>query len=155
MDKNCDHTSVGMIIKKDNSILLIERRKPPFGFSPPAGHLDGDTFEHSAMRETEEEVGLKVNKVALIAEGRKENKCRRIDGTWHYWKIYQLETEGALKRSEDETKQANWYSTDQIKKLAKRTEKFIQGTVSQEDWEISPGLEPVWYEWFKEIGILN
>ena len=135
MIKSCDHTSVGMIIKKQDSILLIERMKPPFGFAPPAGHLDGDTYENSAIRETQEEVGLKVNKVTLIAEGRKENPCRRTDGSWHYWKIYELETEGEIKRSLDETKQASWCSREQISTLAKKTEEYLQGNISQEEWE--------------------
>ena len=35
MGKECDHTSVGMIIKRGEETLLIERKKPPFGFAPP------------------------------------------------------------------------------------------------------------------------
>jgi len=65
-DNICDHTSVGMIIRKGENILLIERRIFPFGFAPPAGHLDGDTFDHSALRETEEEVGLKSKSSKLL-----------------------------------------------------------------------------------------
>jgi ADP-ribose pyrophosphatase YjhB (NUDIX family) len=154
MTKVCDNKSVGMLIKRGEKVLLIERRKPPFGFAPPAGHLDGDTFEHSAIRETEEEVGLKVNKVTLLVEGKKENKCRRIGGNWHYWKICQVETVGDIKRSEDETKQANWYSADEIEELAKKTESYLSGTVSRKEWEKSPGIEPVWYEWFRELNLL-
>ncbi len=116
--------------------------------------MDGDTFEHSAIRETEEEVGLKVSKVTLLVEGRKDNKCRRIGGSWHYWKIYQVETDEDIKRSEDETKQAGWYSIDEIKTLAEKTRSYLGGTISQEDWEKSPGIEPVWYEWFRELGLL-
>lgn len=154
MDKICDNTSVGMIIKKGEDILLIERRKPPFGFAPPAGHLDGDTFDHSAIRETEEEVGLKVLETKLLTEGRKGNKCRRVGGDWHYWKIYEIKTEGEIKRSEDETKQADWYNSEQIKNLTDRTKKYLAGLIPENEWQKSPGLEPVWYEWFKEIGIV-
>ena len=154
MSDICDHKSVGMIIRRDEKILLIERRKFPFGFAAPAGHLDGDTYEHSAIRETEEEVGLKTKGIKLLTEGRKENKCRREDGNWHYWKIYEVETEGELNRSESETKQAGWYNLEQIKKMMLRTRKYLKGKISEEEWQQAPGLEPIWLEWFKDIGII-
>lgn len=155
MAKICDHTSVGMLVWKDDKLLLIERAKFPFGFAIPAGHVDGDkTFEESAIRELEEEVGLNAKEIKLVVEGRKENHCRRDDGSWHYWKIYQVETGGDIKRSEDETKQANWYSRQQIKEFGNKTEKYNRKEISEEEWNKNPGLEPVMYEWFKELNII-
>jgi len=164
-NKICDNKSVGMIIKRHDKILLIERKKPPFGFAPPAGHIDNKgSFENAAREEVEEEVGLASKGIKLIAEGRKDNPCRREGGTWHYWKIYQVEIGGdiskldsrqlELKRSEDETKQAGWFSADQIKSLAQRTEKYLAGEIPEKEWQQSPGIEPVWCEWFKELNIL-
>ena len=110
MTKKCDNKSVGMLVWRDGTLLLIERKKPPFGFAPPAGHIDGDnSFEESAKRELQEEVDLRAQNIKLLIEGRKENSCRREGGDWHYWKIYQVEAEGEIKRSEDETKQAIFY----------------------------------------------
>lgn len=153
--KVCDNKSVGMLIRRDDKILLIERKKFPFGFAPPAGHVDNKgSFENAAKEEVEEEVGLIPKEIKLIAEGRKENPCRREDGTWHYWKIYQVETVGEVKRSEDETKQAGWFSIDQIKSLAQKTEKYLAGEIPEEEWRESPGIEPVWLEWFKELNII-
>lgn len=155
MTKICDNKSVGMIIKRGDKTLLIERKKPPFGFAPPAGHVDDKgSFENAAKEEVEEEVGLTSKKIALLTEGRKENPCRREGGAWHYWRIYQVEAEGEINRSEDETKQAGWFSNGQIKTLAKRTEKFLIGNISPEKWQESPGIEPVWCDWFRELGIL-
>ena len=155
MTKKCDNKSVGMLVWRDGNLLLIERRKPPFGFAPPAGHIDGDnSFEESAKRELKEEVGLEAQNIKLLIEGRKENPCRREGGSWHYWKIYQIEATGEIKRSEDETKQAIFYKKDDLLLLAFKTEKFVRGDISQDDWEKSPGLEPVWYEWLKELKII-
>lgn len=155
MTKKCDNKSVGMLVWRDDKLLLIERKKPPFGFAPPAGHLDDDnSFEHSAKRELMEEVGLNSKNVELLIEGRKENPCRREGGSWHYWKIYKIETDGEIKRSEDETKQANFYSKNDLLLFASKTEKYISGDINQDDWEKSPGLEPVWYEWLKELKII-
>ncbi|NQV00584.1 MAG: NUDIX hydrolase, partial [Parcubacteria group bacterium] len=95
MTKKCDNKSVGMLVWRDEKLLLIERKKQPFGFAPPAGHLDEDnSFEHSAERELKEEVGLDSKSIELLVEGRKENPCRREGGSWHYWKIYKIEAGG-------------------------------------------------------------
>ena len=78
MEKVCDHTSVGIMVWRGDKLLLIERAKFPKGFAVPAGHVDGDaTYEDSAKRELKEEVGLDAMGLRLIAEGRKENPCRR------------------------------------------------------------------------------
>lgn len=155
MARKCDHKSVGMLVWRNGSLLLIERKKPPFGFAPPAGHIDDDTsFEDAARRELKEEVGLDTRHIELVTEGRKENPCRREDGTWHYWKLYLVETAGEVKRSEDETKRAGFYTTDEMTSLAERTRTYLDGAIDQDEWEQSPGIEPVWYEWFREMNVI-
>jgi len=105
--KKCDHTSVGMFVWNGDKLLLIERQKFPFGFAVPAGHVDGDaTFEEAAIRELGEEVGLVATDLKLILDVRKDNPCRREDGTWHHWKLYRVDASGELSRSLEETKQA-------------------------------------------------
>lgn len=146
--KKCDNKSVGMLVWRDNKLLLIERKKFPFGFAPPAGHVDSDnSFEEAAKKELLEEVSLQAKKMELVFEGRKENPCRR-GGTWHYWKVYNVVAHGKLNRSESETKQAGWYSKNEVFSLAARTEKYLKGNILEEEWQKSPGLEPVWYEWW-------
>ncbi len=155
MAKKCDHKSVGMLIWKEGKLLLIERKKPPFGFAPPAGHIDGDlTFEDAVKRELKEEVGLNTKSIELVIEGRKENHCRREDGTWHYWKIYKVDANGEVLANQDETKQVGWYDKVQINMLAKKTEKYIKGEITEDSWQKSPGIEPVWYEWFLQLKII-
>lgn len=155
MPKVCDHTSVGMLVWRGDKLLLIERMRGTLGFAVPAGHVDGDpTPEAAAERELKEEVGLDTTSLTLIKEGRKENHCRRENGTWHYWKIYQITTTGEVSRSQDETKRAGWYTKEQIKKLAERTALYNRGGIPEEEWSKNPGLEPVMYEWFGELNII-
>ena len=153
--KVCDHKSVGMLVWQDDKLLLIERAKFPFGFAPPAGHVDDDpTFEEAAVRELQEEVGLTAEELALRIEGRKDTKCRRPEGDWHYWKMYDVQSSGEIKRSEDETKQVGWYSKEEIKALAKRTEQYLNKEITEVEWESAPGLELVMYQWFTELQII-
>ena len=145
-----------MYVWENDRLLLIERRKGTLGFAPPAGHVDGDpTFETAASRELYEEVGLTVISLECIGEGRKNNPCRRIDGTWHYWKMYTVAANGKLKRSEDETKQAGYYSRAQVAALAMRTEQYLRGEIPEASWEALPGLEPVAYEWLQDLELLK
>jgi ADP-ribose pyrophosphatase YjhB (NUDIX family) len=153
--KDCDNTSVGMFIWKDGKLLLIERMKFPFGFAVPAGHVDNHgSFENAAKEEVEEEVGLEVTELKLIAEGRRENVCRRPGGSWHYWKLYETKVQGDLKPSQDETKKAGWYTKDEIRKMAERTEKYTRREISEDEWKLSPGLERNFCEWAKELHII-
>lgn len=155
MPKICDHTSVGMMVWKDDKLLLIERGKQPFGFAIPAGHVDGDkTFGEAALRELKEEVGLEGAKLELLAEERKENPCRREGGTWHHWKIYKVQVTGSLQRSLEETKKAGWYTLAEIGQLGERTEKYLGGHISEQEWEKNPGLEVVMYHWFKQLKVI-
>lgn len=154
-NKTCDHTSVGMIVWKADKILLIERKRPPFGFAPPSGHVDDDvSFERAASRELEEETGLKALKLNILAEEYLQNTCRRIGGTWHLWKVYQVEAQGEIKRSFTETKQAGWFSIQEVYQLAQRTRTYLSGNITKEEWQASPGLEVIWYEWFNKLAIV-
>lgn len=155
MPQECDHKSVGMLVWRKDELLLIERKSKPFGFAPPAGHVDDDaSFEDAAIRELREEVGLLADNVTLLTEGRKDNPCKRTDGSWHYWKIYGVVAGGDVRRSEEETKRAEFVSKNALSQLAERTKRYLRKEISESEWEASPGLEPVWYEWLQELKII-
>ena len=150
----CEHTSVGILVWKDNQLLLIERKNFPFGFAPPAGHLDSDTYEEAARRELQEEVGLTATKLKPLLEEKVNNKCRRENGGWHEWQIFEAETVGDLKPSQEETKKVGWYHRKELKTLANRTKDYRAGRINNESWERKPGLEEVWHDFLKKLGVI-
>ena len=156
MAKECDNTSVGMLIRNDRGeLLLVERKLYPFGFAPPAGHVDDHgSFEKAAVDEIREEVGLTSGKLKLVAEGRKDNRCRRQGGDWHYWKVYEVEAEGDLNPSSEETKRVDWFDGLRLKELGEKTKDYLAGKISDEEWQKNPGLELVWLEWLAQLKIL-
>ncbi|MBU1568502.1 MAG: NUDIX hydrolase [Proteobacteria bacterium] len=53
--------TVDIIIEIGDRIVLIKRKNPPLGWALPGGFVDyGESFETAALREAEEETGLKV-----------------------------------------------------------------------------------------------
>jgi 8-oxo-dGTP pyrophosphatase MutT (NUDIX family) len=150
--KACDHRSVGILVRDGVNLLLIERRRPPFGMAPPAGHVDDHpSFESAAIAELREEVNLHATNLTLLIEGRKENPCRRPQGTWHYWKIFEAQWKGTVRGSPIETVSASWTSPAQIQTLVDRTSQRLRKVISDREWQLSPGVEPVWAEWFHEL----
>jgi ADP-ribose pyrophosphatase YjhB (NUDIX family) len=56
-----------IIIRVDQSIVLIKRKNPPYGWAIPGGFIDyGEAAEHAALREAKEETGLDVEKLELF-----------------------------------------------------------------------------------------
>lgn len=54
--------TVDIIIEVENKIVLIKRKNPPHGWAIPGGFVDyGESFETAAVREAEEETGIKVS----------------------------------------------------------------------------------------------
>ena len=152
----CNHTSVGMMVfNAQHHLLLIERRKYPYGYACPAGHVDdGETYEQAAQRELREEVGLEVVHLDCVLETTVDNACRRPAGSWHRWKVYQVQTTGELHRNLSETKNAGWFDLPHIEALASKTQHYRAGIISEQSWQEQPGLEPVWYNFLTTLGIL-
>jgi 8-oxo-dGTP diphosphatase len=61
--------AVGIIIEQDGGVVLIQRKHPPHEgrWTLPSGYIEADeSAEEAAMREAEEETGLKVEIVELM-----------------------------------------------------------------------------------------
>lgn len=79
-----------IILLKDNKIALIERHRAGLHyFSFPGGHIEpGETPEHAAIRETQEELGLLVTirKLAVVADWQGSTQyyflVDRLNGTF-------------------------------------------------------------------------
>jgi len=131
------HKSVGAIIKDEggNKILMIDRKKFPFGWACPAGHIEeGETLEETLIKEVKEETNLNVaDRKLLFHEFIDWNKCARgVKG--HDWYVYEiLKWSGEVKKSEREKKAIKWVEVSEIKNLE---------------------LEEVWKYWFTKLKII-
>ncbi len=167
--------SVGIIAFDEcGKILLIQRAREPFGFAPPAGHLDGLTYPVACFKEFEEETGLAVRsgiapQSLLVPSPKKLYKCWRLGGDYHFWQIFKVEWQGVLRTAgTDEVISAGWYAPEAVRRLMCVTkhylrdlkladhaeeESWVEGIKRSVEarWQANPGLEPVWYEFFQEV----
>ena len=152
MTERCNNTSVGVILEKDDSVLLIERQKFPFGIACPAGHVDiGETYEEAATREVKEEVGLDIYDLEEVFSKKINNLCRRPGGDYHNWKVYKAKFDGDILLEKKEAKRFIWLNTEEIEEISKRTLSYKKGNIKEEDWIKSPGIESVWVDILREI----
>jgi 8-oxo-dGTP pyrophosphatase MutT (NUDIX family) len=129
------HYSVGGLIQRGGSYLLIDRRVRPLGFAAPAGHVDeGETAAHALVREVSEETGLLVQSFELAHEEFVPwNVCvHNVEG--HYWYVYTCEVSGEITVNTREAYSAEWFLSDELDSIT---------------------LEPVWQYWFEQLGILT
>lgn len=169
----CDNKSVGVIIEdNDGNVLMLKRARFPIGISPVAGHVDDHgSPEQTATDEVQEELGLNVRPEDLLAteiqSRRVDNQCRRPGGDHHYWWVYKAKKfSGELHPDKDETLGARWYSPEELRGLANRTQVLEDGLYHEEKLTSpsglpyfstqrnEPGLERVWLDFLTELGYL-
>lgn len=175
MAKQCDNKSVGLLIEDDRGRYgLISRINYPRAIAPIAGHVEPHGSEKEAIvAEAREEGGLKLENFVQLWEGDIKNPCKREGGDHHYWTVYGAYNWLGEFRASSDAKEARWVTPEELKRLTERTERFMQkfgipyedvstltkaifgdsqSPQTDPEWEESPGLEPVWYYIFKQIG---
>ncbi|EGE39592.1 NUDIX domain-containing protein [Streptomyces griseus] len=154
----CDHTSVGVLVHSPDGLLMFQRATPPWGIAPVAGHIDGHgSPEQAAVTETLEEVGLHITRLQLVHTQWKPNPCRRTPRgpVGHQWSVFDAEASGDLRPSARETRSPRWMTTDTLQQAAQRTAAYAAGELRREDWEQTPGLEPVWCGLLSTLGLIR
>jgi len=155
----CMNRCIAMIVWNESYLLLIERKKYPYGFALPGGHLEeNENYKDAGRRELKEETGLNAVKLKYILEdviydnGR---VCSKGSDEPHICKVYRAFYEGSLKLNKKETKSIGWYSMLELYDLALKTNNYLDKLITEKEWENSPGVVPVCYKWFVELGILG
>lgn len=112
-------TAVGVVVFKEDKILLIQRKKPPKAaeWSIPGGaqHL-GEKLKETAAREVLEETSLFINNITLVdvVDFIKHDDTKLIE--YHYSLIdYMADYESGELRAGDDALDAKWVSIDDLK----------------------------------------
>ena len=135
-DDGIVHETAGALNQRSHAdqryTLLFLRRKFPYQYTIPAGHVEiGKQPMHEMKREVFEETGLQVSMIRPLWQDetlRLHDPCRR-GADWHIWHVYLAESEGIVKLSE-EGRIIGWYSDDEVRDLA------LQGLLTEPVAEI-------------------
>ncbi|MFB6174417.1 MAG: NUDIX hydrolase [Candidatus Nanohalobium sp.] len=129
-DGDVIHRSVGALIVNDGELLLLKRRKYPYKYSIPAGHLEKDEDPDKAVgREVKEETGLETSPedYKQVFRGQINDPCRRGCDV-HDWNLYILELEERPETaSNEEAERLEWVDLSEVDELelTAPTKKFI------------------------------
>ena len=109
----CD-TIIELIDYPDRPIVLIERVNPPYGWAIPGGFVDvGETVEHAAIREAQEEVSLNIKLIALLglySDPKRDNRGHTVTA------VYVAEANGKPVAADD-AKSCQLFSIDSFPRV--------------------------------------
>ena len=103
--------TVDIIIEINGSIVLIERRNPPYGWALPGGFVDyGESLESAAKRESKEETHLDVQ---LMEQFHTYSNPRR-DPRQHTVSTVFLATAEGMPQADDDAKNVGLFSEHEL-----------------------------------------
>lgn len=112
------HYSAGtLLLNSKKEALLFLRTKYPFFYTIPAGHIsNGEDPKVAALRETEEEVNIKLPNAELVFEGEVAGDECVGGADIHYWYLYLAHTNEQKVSLDEEGSQHGWFTLDRIPK---------------------------------------
>lgn len=117
---------VGVIIEKDGRILLGERLASHGAgtWAIPGGHVEGgESFEETALREIEEETGLKdirIEKLIYVGSNKVYDKHFVSIGMYAAWVLGE-----AIIMEPDKTGEWKWFSPSELPENIFLPSKFV------------------------------
>lgn len=103
--------TVDIIIEKEDKIVLIYRKNPPYGWALPGGFVDyGETLEEAAIREAKEETNLDIEILYLLgcySDPKRDPRFHTITT------VFVAEGKGEL-RAKDDAKLAKLFKIEEI-----------------------------------------
>ncbi|MEZ5758473.1 MAG: NUDIX hydrolase [Emcibacteraceae bacterium] len=111
-------TAVGVVVFKDDKVLLIKRNKPPKSseWSIPGGAQQlGERLKETAMREVFEETSISIKNITLVdaVDYIKRDHDKNIE--YHYSLIdYKADYQSGDLKAGDDAFDAKWVSLNQL-----------------------------------------
>jgi len=113
--------AVSVALERDGKFLLVLRANPPAQdmYAFPGGRVDpGETLEHAALRELEEETGLRASNPRAFATFDLGSDDPGEPGKSHFFlTVFLAEDLGGEPRAMDDAKEVGWFTVEEIRGL--------------------------------------
>lgn len=127
---------VTVLVQNNDQYLLIEEAKETekhHWYFPGGRVFTGETLTEAAIRETEEEAGIKIKPTGILRIRHNVDK-KKVQPDWIRILMKAEYLGGEIKKSPDqESLQAAWLTVDQIKKLKLRGTDVIEDILHYSD----------------------
>lgn len=110
------HASTGIILQnKKNEVLLFMRKRYPFLYTIPAGHVEaGEDPKAAALRETFEEIGCALPDAELLFEGEIRGDGCVGGADIHFWHVYTAHTNEESFVLNEEGSSLGWFDLQHL-----------------------------------------
>ncbi len=125
--------TVDAIIIIEEKIVLVRRKNPPFEGSHalPGGFVDhGETVEAAAIREVEEETGLRTSIIRLLGVYSDPGRDPRGHTVTV---VFEMDVVGGELKAGDDASDAHLFSPDELPELAFDHAKIIKDYLERSD----------------------
>ena len=115
-EQNLVHYSAGvMLFNEKNELLIFLRRKFPYLYTIPAGHISvNEDPKKAGIRELQEEVDVHINHAELIFQGKIYNESCLGGADIHYWYLYKAKITQKEIILDEEGSEWKWIALDHI-----------------------------------------
>ena len=122
------HRIVHVLVFNDKNEMVLQLRSKNKNFTPghwstsAGGHVQsGETYEQAALRELEEELGIKT-KLEFLSKDLYNDKSR--PGMEKFLGVFRTTYQGRFKINPEEVERVEFFSLDKIQKMIDGGEKF-------------------------------
>ena len=136
-DLNLLHWEVALFVINDKKQVLLQKRAATKRFNPNkwglcAGHVDsGESIDASALREIEEEIGLKLSLDDLKVLEKMEIKKRESNS--HIVRVYYVIcNQENFKIQKEELSEVKWFNIDEVINMIKNNDDTL--ILKSESW---------------------
>ncbi|WCJ58969.1 NUDIX domain-containing protein [Fontisphaera persica] len=138
------HRAVHVLVFNRRGEIFLQKRSlrkdnhPGVWDSSASGHLDaGEDYDHAAVREAEEEIGLRLS--SPPARLFKVSACPET-GMEFVW-VYRCEAEGPFSLNSEEIDEGRWFAAEAVDRW-----------LAEAPQEFAPTFPLIWREWRRRTG---
>ena len=126
-EKGLIHRVVRIMVEDGDGNILLQKRSarmkrwPNCWDNSAAGHVDvGETYEVAAMRELQEEIGIKRSELEELGVYYTDRPIGNIPHLRRFNRVYKtIATADEAKIDEDEVTEVRWFTLEEVKQLIK------------------------------------